>query len=97
MAKIVISSAEFNLLTTHFKAPKEGEHIRWREFSDQVEEIFSKKGLEKQIDLALNDARTSTNYGRREATEQEREIVNDIVLRFQEVVKKSRLDSKSFF
>jgi len=47
MAKIVISSAEFNLLTTHFKAPKEGEHIKWREFSDLVEQVFTKKGLEK--------------------------------------------------
>ena len=82
MAKILISAAEFNLLTTHFKAPKEGEHIRWREFSDQVDQVFSKKGLEKQLDVQLDDVRTSTNYGRRDATEQEREIVNDIVLRF---------------
>ena len=97
MAKILISAAEFILLTTQFKAPKEGEHIRWREFSDQVDQVFSKKGLEKQLDVQLDDVRTSTNYGRRDATEQEREIVNDIVLRFQEVVKKNRLDSKSFF
>jgi len=37
MAKISISAAEFSLLTTEFKAPKEGEHIKWREFSDHIE------------------------------------------------------------
>lgn len=82
MAKIVISSAEFNLLTTHFKAPKEGEHIKWREFSDHVDQVFTKKGLEKNIDTVVDDVRTTTNYGRREASKEERAIVNDIVLRF---------------
>lgn len=84
-------------MTTHFKAPKEGEHIRWREFSDVVDQVFTKKGLEKTLDAALDDARTSTNYGRREASDEERSIVADIVTRFQEVVRKNRLDSKSFF
>jgi hypothetical protein len=82
MAKIVISQPEFQILTTHFKAPKEGEHICWRDFSDLVDEVFTKKGLEKQIDASLDDTRISTNYGRREANEQEREVVADIVSRF---------------
>lgn len=47
MAKIVLSSHEFCLLSDHFKAPKEGRHVRWRDFSDSIEEVFTKKGLEK--------------------------------------------------
>lgn len=82
MAKIVISQPEFQILTTHFKAPKEGEHISWRDFSDLVDEVFTKKGLEKQIDASLDDTRVTTNYGRREANEREREVVADIVSRF---------------
>lgn len=69
MAKILISASEFNILATNFKAPKEGEHIKWREFSDKIDQVFSKKGLEKQLDLALDDVRTTTNYGKRQATE----------------------------
>jgi Ca2+-binding EF-hand superfamily protein len=47
MAKIVLSSAEFDELVTFFQAPKEGKHVKWREFCDQVDEVFTKKGLEK--------------------------------------------------
>jgi Ca2+-binding EF-hand superfamily protein len=97
MAKVVISAGEFKLLTQHFKAPKEGEHICWKDFVDHVDEVFTKKGLEKSVDIVLNDVRTSTVYGRREATADERNTVSDIVFRFQDVVRKNRLDAKSFF
>jgi len=97
MAKIGISAAEFKLLTEHFKAPKEGEHICWKDFVDYVDQVFTKKGLEKNVELVLNDVRTSFVYGQREATAEERTIVADIVARFQDVVRKNRLDAKSFF
>lgn len=58
MAKIVLSSAEFELVTEYFRAPKEGKHVKWREFCDSVDSIFTKKGLEKNIDMPLNDVRT---------------------------------------
>ena len=58
MAKIVLSANEFDLITDYFKAPKEGNHIKWREFCDSVDTIFNKKGLEKNIDMPLNDVRT---------------------------------------
>lgn len=34
MAKIVLSSYEFELITETFRAPKEGKHVRWRDFCD---------------------------------------------------------------
>jgi hypothetical protein len=34
MGRIVLSGTEFKTLTDHFQAPKEGAHIKWREFSD---------------------------------------------------------------
>jgi hypothetical protein len=46
MAKIVLSGVEFELLCEHFRAPKEGRHVRWRDFSDSIDEVFTKKGLE---------------------------------------------------
>jgi hypothetical protein len=68
MAKMVLSSHEFEELTTYFQASKEGKHVKWREFCDAVDEVFTKKGLEKTVDLILDDARTNTVYGRVNAT-----------------------------
>lgn len=47
MAKIVLSGSEFEQLFEYFRAPKEGRHVRWRDFSDSIDEVFNKKGLEK--------------------------------------------------
>ncbi len=97
MAKVVVSHPEFALLAAHFKAPKEGDHVCWREFCDAVDAVFTKKHLERSVDTPLNDANTATVYGRAAASAQEAATVADIVQRFQEVVRKHRLDAKSFF
>ena len=65
MAKCPISQGEFDMLKRVFKAPKEGEHIMWREFSDKVDEVFTQKGLEKNLDVAVGEVRTQAIYGRR--------------------------------
>jgi hypothetical protein len=58
MAKIVLSSTEFEQVIKRFKAPKEGRHVCWKEFSDSIDEVFTKKHLEKAIDTKLDDVRT---------------------------------------
>ena len=97
MAKCSISAPEFTMLCENFQAPKEGDHIRWRDFCDAVDEVFTKKGLEKKIDEPLDVARTQTIYGRQQAQKDEKNIVQDVVDRFREVIRKHRLDAKSFF
>ena len=82
MAKIVLSSHEFEQLCEYFKAPKEGKHVRWRDFVDAVDEVFTKKGLEKAVDLILDDVRTKTIYGRTNPNKDERTIANEVVDRF---------------
>ncbi len=79
LGKVQISSEEFKLLTEYFKAPKEGEHICWKVFCDSIDQVFTKKELEKNVDMVLDDTRTFTNYGRRQPTEEERQTVSDIV------------------
>jgi limonene-1,2-epoxide hydrolase len=97
MAKIVLSSHEFDQLVQHFRAPKEGRHVRWRDFSDAIEEVFTKKGLEKNIDTPLDDVRTQTFYGRTSASNTQREIASVVVAAFGEWLLRNRLDAKSFF
>ena len=97
MAKIVLSSAEFDELVTHFQAPKEGKHVKWREFCDAVDEVFTKKGLEKAVDMVLDDARITMNYGRTNASKPQRNISEEVVQRFKSLLMRQRLDAKSFF
>lgn len=37
MAKLVVSAKEFEMLTSYFQAPKEGKHVKWREFCDAID------------------------------------------------------------
>lgn len=74
MAKVVLSSYEFEELSTYFQAPKEGKHIKWRDFCDAVDEVFTKKGLEKAVDMVLDDVRTKTLYGRTNPSKVERNV-----------------------
>jgi len=37
MAKVVLSGNEYQLLCDFYQAPKQGNHIKWREFSDDVD------------------------------------------------------------
>ena len=82
MAKIVLSGHEFDELVEAYKAPKEGRHVRWRDFSDAIDEVFTKKELEKAVDLVLDDVRTQTIYGRTNPTKQQRNMSEEVVYRF---------------
>ena len=64
MSKIVLSGKEFRALADRFQSPKEGAHILWREFSDCVDEVFTKKNLEQSVDIQIGDARTQSFYGK---------------------------------
>jgi len=97
MAKIVLSSHEFDELVSFFQAPKEGKHVKWREFCDAVDEVFTKKGLEKAVDLALDDVRTQTNYGRVNPSKGQRNLSEEVVYKFKQLLLRTRLDVKSFF
>jgi len=97
MAKIGLSASEFDMLCFHFQAPKEGKHVKWRDFCDNVDEIFTKKGLEKNVDLVLEDVRTQTLYGRSNPNKVERNLSEEVVARFKSLLLRNRLDAKSFF
>lgn len=71
--------------------------MRWRDFVDAVDEVFTKKGLEKAVDLILDDVRTKTIYGRTNPNKDERTIANEVVDRFKDLLQRNRLDAKSFF
>ena len=75
MSKIVLSSHEFRLLADHFQAPKTGAHIKWKEFSDCVDEVFTIKNLERSVDIKIGDARTQSIYGKQAPDDYESNLV----------------------
>ena len=97
MSKIVLSGAEFKLLCETFQAPKAGAHIKWREFSDCVDEVFTKKNLERSVDIPLDDARTQSFYGQTKANNEDEKNVANIQDQFKFLINRERLDAKSFF
>ena len=97
MSKIVLSGNEFRCLADHFQAPKEGAHIRWRDFCDKVDEVFTKKNLEQSVDIVLDDARTQSFYGQAQPDGSDDANVIAVQDRFRNLVQRERLNAKSFF
>ena len=84
-------------MVDYFQASKEGKHINWREFCDNVDQVFTKKGLEKSVDIVLDDARTQSFYGKKEPDNRDHQNVANLIEKFKSLITRERLDAKSFF
>ncbi len=47
MAKIVLSDAEYKLILDYFSCPDKVGYVKAREFCDTIDEVFTRKNLEK--------------------------------------------------
>lgn len=85
MGTIDLSNAEFDLLCEYFDADPEGKpprKVRWKDFVDSIEEVFTKKGLETMPTLKVEPAKTATKYGFLPPTEYDTEICARILEKF---------------
>lgn len=96
MAKIDLSNPELELLTTHYKSEK-NDMFRWREFCDNIDEVFTIKGLEKDATLDVVQSTTVTKYGSVAPPKADKNLSNKLVQKFKEKRRRERLDAKSFF
>ena len=96
MGKIVLSGSEFNQLCDYFQG-KESNQFRWMEFSDSIDQVFTKKHLERGLDVVLDDVRTQSFYGFSAPSETDLATVEQVKRDFMECVTRERLDAKSFF
>lgn len=98
MSKIVLSDTEFKLILDYFSCPDKVGYVRSREFCDIIDEVFTKKNLEKEAPQEpLQPAGTEFLYGRREVTEEEAALAEEVRKRFTEFSRSNRLDIKQFF
>ena len=96
MAKIDLSQAEYDLLVDQFASDKKG-MIRWRDFCDEVDKIFTLKGLEKDATIDVQRPMTTIKYGKRQSTKTDSNLAQRLVSKFKAQLLRERLDAKSFF
>ena len=67
------------------------------EFSDSIDQVFTKKHLERGLDVRLDDVRTQSFYGVAPPNTSDQSTVDQVKADFMECVTRERLDAKSFF
>jgi hypothetical protein len=67
------------------------------EFSDSIDQVFTKKHLERGLDTKLDDVRTQSFYGVSAPDSKDEQVVNQVRANFKECITRERLDAKSFF
>ena len=96
MAKIDLSTSEFELLKSYFNSDKKG-MLKWREFCDAIDEVFTKKGLEKDATFKVTMPSITTKYGQTALQKTDKALSSKLVEKFKEKLRRERLDAKSFF
>jgi Ca2+-binding EF-hand superfamily protein len=96
MAKIDLSTAEFDLLTSHYASDKPY-MFRWKCFCDDVDEVFVKKNLEKDATVDFKKPELVTKYGTTKPAKNDTNLALKVVRKFKEKLRRERLDAKSFF
>lgn len=96
MAKIHLSSSEFDFLADHYVADKLN-LFKWKQFCDEVDEIFTKKNLEKDVTVEVEKPAIVTKYGTTEPVKSDKALAAKLVAKFKDKLRRERLDAKSFF
>jgi Ca2+-binding EF-hand superfamily protein len=96
MVKFDLSQSEFDILCTHYAADKIN-MMRWRDLWDDVDKIFTLKGIEKDATKKVDLPSIVTKYGQMGATKYDSKLAENLVKRFKEKLLRERLDAKSFF
>ena len=81
MGKIDLSNPEFDLICEYFASETPGK-VRWHDFVDSIEEVFTTKGLETMPTFEVKPANTTTKYGFHLPTEDEAQICARVLDKF---------------
>lgn len=81
MAKIDLSNTEFDLLCKYFASDIPGK-VKWRDFVDSIEEVFTVKGLETMPTFTVKPALTVTKYDYKPLSEKDAAICARILDKF---------------
>jgi len=97
MAKIPLSQAEYNLVIESFACSEKANFMRWKDFSDCVDQVFNIKGLERvpvgDTIKTLNNSMTSCQ----QMTPAEMALSDKVIEKFKYFCLATRLYVKQFF
>ena len=98
MCKLPLSEREFNLIQENFPCENKAGFIRWKDFTDTVDEVFNQHKLEK-VPPNLNKDLAGTNfvYTRHQITPEETEVAKLVIKKFTEHRLINRLEPKQYF
>ena len=98
MAMLPLSEQEFQQICKGFACENKAGYIRWKDFTDCVDEVFGTKQLERHApNEPIPLPSTKLNYGRRGITADELALANKIKADFKEYQLINRLDTKQMF
>ena len=100
MGKIELSEAEFQSIVNHYPSTTAPNSIRYTEFCEDIEAVFTRPRLEKDPMRTVGkgeESRTQTFYGIAGPSGSERDMANVVVERFRAHLVRLRLQSKTFF
>lgn len=94
MAKLPLSDAEYKLICNHYS--DDGQRLQYTKLIEDIDSVFTQKGLEKKnIEVVLGS--TNFKYGTSGLSEDEENLSNEILTKFQRFTINNLLDLKSHF
>ena len=97
MAGLTLSDQEFNLLVNNFASDTRAGCVRWKDICDAIDEVFTTKYLEKDPTYDISEPNLNYNYGIEPLTQDEVIVAKEVINRFKQFARGTRLDIKQFF
>ena len=97
MAGLTLSDQEFNLLINTFPMQSKPGFVRWKDICDTIDEVFTTKYLEKDPTYNVTEPNLIYDYGIEPLTQEEVVIAREVIARFKQFARGTRLDIKQFF
>jgi len=97
MMKIYLTLAESQLLIEKYHNPLQGNEILWKQFCDDIDEVFVIKQLEKRADITDLNNITKTSFKLNELSLPDQAILQDILKNMRSFFDINRIDPKPAF
>jgi hypothetical protein len=97
MSKLFFSRKESELLINRYRNPQKEKEVLWRNFCDEIDEVFVVKELEKRNDIDTIKGITKTCFSLSELSLPDQALLQDILKEMQNFFEVNRIDPKPAF
>jgi len=97
MSNQFLSKKESNFLLEKFRNPEKPQEILWRNFCDEIDQVFVVKELEKRSDITELKSITKTQFHSSELCLADQAMLNDILKEMKKFFEVKRVDPKPAF